>query len=77
VHALRPAMRSSCRVNRQSPLGIYSLPGVGLVFLDAQPSSRNPDGMTDAEDCAKQLRGLATMPDTPEAREKIDTWLDV
>jgi hypothetical protein len=33
--------------------------------------------MTDAEDCAKQLRRLAAEPDTREARDKIDTWIDV
>jgi hypothetical protein len=33
--------------------------------------------MTDAEDCAKQLRRLAAEPDTRDARDKIDTWIDV
>jgi hypothetical protein len=33
--------------------------------------------MTDAEDCAKHLRRLAAEPDTSEARNKIDTWIDV
>ena len=33
--------------------------------------------MTDAEECAEHLRRLAVEPDTPEARKKIDTWIDV
>ena len=33
--------------------------------------------MADAEDCASHLRRLAAEPDTPEARKKIDAWIDV
>ena len=33
--------------------------------------------MTDAEECAERLRRLAAEPDTPEARKKIDAWIDV
>jgi hypothetical protein len=41
------------------------------------PPCRNPADMTDAEDCANHLRRLASEPDAPEARNKIDTWIDV
>jgi hypothetical protein len=33
--------------------------------------------MTNAEECAERLRRLAAKSDTPEARRKIDAWIDV
>lgn len=32
--------------------------------------------MTDAEDCPIHLRRFADEPDTPEARKKINGWID-
>jgi hypothetical protein len=48
-----------------------------VVKVDRPRPCRNPAGITDAEECAEHLRRLASDPDTPEARNKIDTWIDV
>jgi hypothetical protein len=48
-----------------------------VVKVDRPRPCRKPTEMTDAEDCANHLRRLASEPDAPEARSKIDTWIDV
>ena len=48
-----------------------------VVKVDRPRPCRNPAEMTAAKECAEHLRRLAAEPDTPEARKKIDAWIDV
>ena len=40
------------------------------------PPGRDPADMTDAEDCARYLRELASKLDTSEVRNKIDACME-
>jgi|HubBroStandDraft_6_1064221.scaffolds.fasta_scaffold543194_2 hypothetical protein len=52
------------------------LTGTSSSLTGYRPGALTVD-MTDAEECAERLRKLAAEPDTPEARKKIDAWIDV
>lgn len=50
-------------------------PGDGRVLTQAATQA-NPGDMTDAEDCARYLRELASKADTPGVRAQIDACLE-
>ena len=58
-----------------SPANKRRLAGMG-ARLDAPRSIRDAADMTDAEDCARHLRQLASKPDTAEVHAQIHACLE-